>query len=216
MTENVENGFENPAALRAEVAAPHFEDRIVVSTAQPVVPLKEIQKQLNLRRLWFLCGAFAIAIVLGAASALLAVQLKRIAAGNQQATQIEEPQPEAITAEAQTLPVPDPLAEAAVSEETASEEVAPAEPSVTVPERQAPVAQRPRARGRDRERLRDEGVQPSEEEELEQIREAVLYERWQERRARRVERRERRNRGDRDLSQLDEIFEGRRRRAERP
>lgn len=209
MTENVENGFENPVALRAAVPAPHFEDRIVVSTAQPVVPLNEIQKKLKLRRFWFLAGAFAIAIVLGAASALLAVQVKRIAASIDQVTQIEEPQPETVTAEAQTLPVQiDPIAES-----TASEEVEPAEPSVTVPKRQEPVAQRPRT---DRESLRDRGVQPSEEEELEQIREAVLYERWQERRARRVERRERRNRNDRDLSQLDEIFEGRRRRAERP
>jgi ribosomal protein S21 len=60
-------------------------------------------------------------------------------------------------------------------------------------------------------------VQPSEEEQLEQIREAVLYEQWQERRARRAARRERRNRMyDRDLSNLNEIFEGSRRRNDRP
>jgi hypothetical protein len=54
----------------------------------------------------------------------------------------------------------------------------------------------------------------SEEEDLQQIRDAVLYDRWQERRARRVLRRERlRNEryNHRDLSDLNEIFEGRRR-----
>jgi hypothetical protein len=47
----------------------------------------------------------------------------------------------------------------------------------------------------------------------------VLYDQWQERRARRVERRERRRAeryNHRDLSNLDEIFEGRRRRSDRP
>jgi hypothetical protein len=53
----------------------------------------------------------------------------------------------------------------------------------------------------------------SEEERLQQIRDAVLYDEWQERRARRVMRRERRldRYNHRDLSNLDEIFEGRRR-----
>jgi hypothetical protein len=59
-------------------------------------------------------------------------------------------------------------------------------------------------------------VQPSEDEQLEQIREAVLYEQWQERRMRRAARRDRRNRAaERDLSHVDEIFEGPRR-PERP
>jgi hypothetical protein len=54
-----------------------------------------------------------------------------------------------------------------------------------------------------------------EQDELQRIREAVLFDSWQERRARRAARRERRNRVDnhnRDLSNLDEIFEGQRRR----
>ena len=54
-----------------------------------------------------------------------------------------------------------------------------------------------------------------DEDELERIRQAVLIDAWEERRARRAARRERRNRvdhHDRDLSNLDEIFEGRRRR----
>jgi len=54
----------------------------------------------------------------------------------------------------------------------------------------------------------------SENERLDQIRDAVLYDEWQERRARRATRRERRRAeryNHRDLSDLDEIFEGRRR-----
>jgi hypothetical protein len=57
----------------------------------------------------------------------------------------------------------------------------------------------------------------SEEEELRSIREAVLFEQWQERRGRRVERREERRErrraqhNDRDLSNINEIFEGLRR-----
>ena len=52
----------------------------------------------------------------------------------------------------------------------------------------------------------------SEEDDLQRIREAVLYDQWQERRARRVRREQRRmdRYNHRDLSNLDEIFEGRR------
>jgi hypothetical protein len=53
----------------------------------------------------------------------------------------------------------------------------------------------------------------SEDEQLNRIRDAVLVDEWQERRARRVMRRERRRLDQynhRDLSNLDEIFEGRR------
>ena len=54
----------------------------------------------------------------------------------------------------------------------------------------------------------------TEDERLQQIRDSVLYDQWQERRARRVMRRERRldRYNHRDLSNLDEIFEGRRKR----
>ena len=54
----------------------------------------------------------------------------------------------------------------------------------------------------------------SEHEQLDRIRDTVLYDEWQERRARRAMRRERRRAeryNDRDLSNLNEIFEGRRR-----
>jgi hypothetical protein len=218
-----ENVFENPVELRTAMPAPHFEDRRVVMRAQPVVPLQEIRTKVRRRRLWFLSGAFAIAMMLGAASALVAVRVKRIAANNQ-IPQIAEPN---VTATAETPGVtaetPVATAETSATEEdpivdsgeqiddSATVEEAPVQRPVA-PKRHEP--ERPRVVTADRD---PRAVPPTEDEQLEQIRDAVLYERWQERRARRVARRERRNGGDdRDLSRVDEIFEGRRRRADRP
>src|SRR5205085_10429241 len=53
-------------------AQPHFDDERTVLSARPVVPLEKIHH----RRKWLLAGAFAIAMMLGAGSALLAWYLK--------------------------------------------------------------------------------------------------------------------------------------------
>ena len=212
--------FENPVELRTSMPSPHFDDRRVAQRAQPVVPLAEIRTKQRLRRLWFLSGAFAIAMMLGAASALVAVRVKRIAA-NTEIPQIAEPQPETTaTATAQLPAVEEPaivdsdVASGGQIADSATVEVEEAPVHRPAPKRQEPLAQRPRIVNSHRDR---NAVQPSEEEQLQQIREAVLYEQWQERRARRAARRERRNRiYDRDLSNLNEIFEGPRRRPERP
>lgn len=200
-----EDVFENPVELRLAARSPHFDDRRVVQRAQRVVPLDEIRTKLRLRRLLFFGGAFAIAIMLGAASALLAIRVKRIAVNNE-IPQVEAPET-AITAETQAIPVElDPIGD---STEVSVQQ--PAKPIVNTPKREIPLAQRPRIVRTDRAE-----VQPSEDEQLEQIRESVLYDQWQERRARRAARRERRrNRDGRDLSRVDEIFEGPRR-PERP
>jgi hypothetical protein len=202
--------FANPVEVRTAVPPPHFNDRRVVQRAQRVVPLDEIRSKLRQRRLWFLSGAVAIAMMLGAASALVAVRVKRIAA-NTEIPQVAEPEITA-TAAAQTPTEVDSIDDSAVAEEAPVQQ--PARPTITTPKRSEPLAQRPRVVDPDREMLNVRpGVQPSEDEQLQQIREAVLYEQWQERRARRVARRERRNRGD--LSRVDELFEGPRR-PERP
>lgn len=217
-----ENVFENPVEVRAAVASPHFDDQRVVRRAQRVVPLAEIRTKMRLRRIWYLGGAFAIAIMLGAASALVAVHIKR--AGSTATSQIQfttNTQPESNTAETETV---EPQMEQASLVEADTTTAEPEDKPVmsttkqTLP--QTPQAQRPRVTEREfeplepRRRVRGE---PNEEEQLEQIRESVLYDQWQERRARRAERRERRrNRGgDRDLSNVDELFEGPRR-PERP
>jgi hypothetical protein len=98
-----------------------------------------------------------------------------------------------------------------VSEEPVGEEVeeVEAQPAPTpAPKRSAPV--------RITRHTSEPVFEPrlDEEDELRRIRDAVLVEQWQERRARRIERRERRRaqHRDRDLSNIDEIFEGPRRR----
>ncbi len=172
---------------------PHFDDERTVQSARPVVPLEAIEAKVKHRRRWFLGSAFAVAMLLGAASALVSAYFKLRNA----------PEPEIETLS--VLSVPEPTPEASVSPVVES-------------------APPPRPRNRDRAiRVAPPVIEPlrNEEDELERIRDAVLVDQWEERRQRRAERRaERRERrraqhpeGDsrRDLSQLDEIFEGRRR-----
>ena len=59
-----------------DYAEPHFDDERTVLTARRVVPLKKIEAKARHRRQWFLGGAFAIAMMLGAGSALVASYLK--------------------------------------------------------------------------------------------------------------------------------------------
>jgi hypothetical protein len=147
-------------------------------------------------------------MMLGAASALLASYLKL---RNAPQTAIEQPiepdvAPVAVAPIVEVTPAEEPVA-SSEDLETPSEEV------TTPPKKEArhrtaavPHVAEP-IEPRDTRRM-------SEEEDLQQIRDAVLYDRWQERRARRVLRRERlRNEryNHRDLSDLNEIFEGRRR-----
>jgi hypothetical protein len=191
-----------------ESVEPHFDDERTLLTARRVVPLEKIEKKARHRRQWFLGGAFAIAMMLGAASALLASYLKL---RNAPQTAIEQPiepdvAPVAVAPIVEATPAEEPVA-SIEDLETPSEEV------TTPPKKEAkhrtaavPHVAEP-IEPRDARRM-------SEEEDLQQIRDAVLYDRWQERRARRVLRRERlRNEryNHRDLSDLNEIFEGRRR-----
>lgn len=222
-----ENVFDNPVELRSAVSPPRFEDRRVVMRAERVVPLAEIRTKLRLRKLLYLGGAFAIAIVLGAATALIAVHVQRSGATKTQIQLTNNTETEtADTADTQAAvaggPVhPAPQTDAALSEDEASLEPV-VKPVVEAKRQTPPPAERPRiVAGQNqplepRDRDRDRGVEPSDEEQLEQIRESVLYDQWQERRMRRAARRERRrNRDGRDLSRIDELFEGPRR-PERP
>src|SRR5689334_18320136 len=58
------------------VGQPHFDDERTVLSARPVVPLEAIEAKVKHRRRWFVGGAFAIAMFLGAASALVAAYFK--------------------------------------------------------------------------------------------------------------------------------------------
>ena len=192
---------------------PHFDDRRVLQCAQQVVPLEKIRAHSRSRKLWFLTGAFAVAMMLGAASALLAVHIKQ----RSQVTQINTDLPPETSAHLETsaptetaaaIPVESP--EATAEEPLIEEALPPLKRVITRRQSEPAVADRPRVVG-----SRRGEVEPSEDEQLQQIRDAVLYDQWQERRMRRAARRERRNRDGRDLSHVDEIFEGPRR-PERP
>lgn len=181
---------------------PHFDDERTVLSARRVVPLEQINSKVRNRRYWFLAGALTIAMMLGAASALVASYLKL----RNVATPVAEAEatPETI-AVAASVPTASPVVEE-------SEQPVPVEsPKKSEP----PVKRSPVAKPVDELYKPSRPEKVSEAEDLDRIRDAVLYDEWQERRARRAERRERRRLdryNHRDLSNLDEIFEGRRRR----
>ena len=71
-----EQPLNNSVDTATPVSPPHFDDELTVLTARPVVPLEEINAKVRHRRRWFLGGAFAIAMLLGAASALVSSYFK--------------------------------------------------------------------------------------------------------------------------------------------
>jgi len=186
---------------------PHFNDERTVLRARRVVPLEKIEAKARHRRHWFLGTAFALAMMLGAGAALVASYVKLRQAPQAEVAVEPEAEPAPVTV-VESTPSPTPTPEEQIAETT-----------TPVTARKEPK-HRPVPAPYDPEPVEDRNVrQANEAEQLQQIRDAVLYDEWQERRARRVERRERR-RADRynhrDLSNLDEIFEGRRRRSDRP
>ena len=192
---------------------PHFDDERTLQSARRVVPLEKIDAKQRRRRHWLLGGAFALAMMLGAASALLAsyLKLRNVPTVASEISEVETPSaPVAVATEPVQGEVP-------VTED-AVETVDVEEPAATLEiPKKAPVVKRASTVNRNTELSRPRTVREmgNEDDELERIRQAVLIDEWQERRARRAARRERRNRvdhHDRDLSNLDEIFEGQRRR----
>ena len=186
---------------------PHFDDERTLLSARPVVSLEKIEAKARHRRQWFLGGAFAIAMLLGAASALVASYLK-LRNVPQTATEL--------SVEPEIAPAPVEVAEGAPLETPVveSENLETSETEPVTPKKESATRRRTVAAPHNTEPVDDRDTRPvSEEDELERIREAVLYDQWQERRARRVRRERRRAEryNHRDLSNLNEIFEGRRR-----
>jgi outer membrane biosynthesis protein TonB len=195
----------NSVDTATPVSPPHFDDERTVWSAQPVVPLEQINAKVRHRRHWLLGGAFAIAMILGAASALVASYLKLRNVATPVATE-----------EIEVTAAPVAVAESVPSESPVVEEPQPTPVPVESPKTEAPPPKRhPVAKPIDELYKPSQTEKVSEDEDLNRVRDAVLYDEWQERRARRAERRERRRLdryNHRDLSNLDEIFEGRRRR----
>jgi hypothetical protein len=204
----LDTSFETPAPS----AQPHFDDERTLLSARRVVPLEKIDAKERHRRHWLLGGAFAIAMMLGAATALVASYLKLRTVQNQasEITEVETP--------AAPLAVANPVTSELPAVENASE----VENTLENTDADSTIPVTPKKpKRRNAVRHETEFTPPpvvhemKEDDQLNRIRDAVLFDSWQERRARRVWRRERRNRvdhHDRDLSNLDEIFEGRRKR----
>jgi hypothetical protein len=148
-------------------------------------------------------------MMLGAASALLAsyLKLRNVPNPTSEITEVETPVTPAPVVVTDTMASQLPLVENGGEIPTVEDFLSPVTPKK--PKRKPAVRN-------SSELTRPRVVREADEEnELNRIREAVLFDSWQERRARRAARRERRNRVDhheRDLSNLDEIFEGPRRR----
>lgn len=196
--------MDEPIDITTPPEQPHFNDRGAALSAQPVVPLDTIGATVKNRRRLFVIGAFVLAMVLGAASALVASYVKLRNAPVTTAAVAEEPpvEPEPV-AVAEPVPAESPVAEEDIQT-----------PEIFVAPTEKPKHRLTRRRSADvvRERGDSSG---DEDQELQRMRDAMLYDQWQERRERRVLRRERRRAeryNHRDLSNLDEIFEGRRRR----
>ena len=211
--------------MRQRFDQPHFDDERTLQTARPVVPLEKINAKLRHRKQWFLGGAFAVAMMLGAASALLAsyLKLRTVQKAPVEVSQEVEVAP-APVADVENPPVETETPVVAVQNTDETEENQAAEELTAAQittKKQAPVKHKPAASAKHGDYVVEpnDSRQMSEEDQLHQIREAVLYDEWQERRARRAIRRERRRAeryNHRDLSNLDEIFEGRRRPIDRP
>jgi hypothetical protein len=197
--------------MKEQVSPPKFDDERTLLSARPVVPLDEIETKVRRRRTWLLSGAFAVAMMLGAVSALLASYLRLRNAPTAATREISQPDlAPAPLAVIQNTPSPTP-AESPVTEETEE----PADEALLEEEapKKEPVVKRRAVVKHTTEPVERDDPRMTEDERLQQIRDAVLYDQWQERRARRVFRRQRRldRYNHRDLSNLDEIFEGRKR-----
>src|SRR5438045_6677822 len=94
---------------------PHFDDERTILSARPVVPLAKIKARVRHRRHWILGSAFAVAMMLGAASALIASYLRLRAtpsSGSEVTQQQITPQPLPATQSAPSeSPVVDPTEE---------------------------------------------------------------------------------------------------------
>jgi len=232
MLENYDNfdGFE----CDSDRAAPHFNDRSVIKQARRVVPLSETNRKKNKSRL-FLTGAFATAMLLGAAVALVAARLERqrfqaaaleiskvettnagslaqasTEAGTEKLEEISQPvaSPETDVPLAASQPVNNGVeAELGAPESSSKASSGPAGKPAHTPA--------PEQLHHD-ETLAKDSVDPIKDlPNDDQIAQPpAMVDEWQERRLRRIEkfdRRARRAAQGRDLMRIDEIFEGTRR-----
>jgi hypothetical protein len=208
--------FEAQSTVHPWVEEPHFVDERTVIAARKVVPLRKVRGGRHFRG-GLLAGAFALALVLGAATALLAIYLTsnhvdtgvaaiettRTAPQQQTSTSQIEPVAEVATNADSNQPP-----EIKLKTEDPPKYVTPHKKSLII------VTQKENAPETLSANQPEEVLEPVAEPLIPEH-QPTLYEQWQERRQRRaarLERRMRENYGDRDLFRIDEIFEGARRR----
>jgi hypothetical protein len=201
MMEREQNSEGHPLA-NFDLAEPHFNDERTIQTARPVVPLNPFLHILTKQRL-ALAGAFVLAALLGAGSALAIIQLRQPAITNlSEAAQKEETNQE-------------PVAEVKPTEDIdqISDESVSVDSQLGTPPGENVAAQRPTRRPRHTRAAQD--TTPSMPRVTISIKtndsnpQARLVDEWQESRQRRVARPERpNNHHKRDLFRIREIFEG--------
>jgi hypothetical protein len=199
-----DQNLEGPQFANFELTEPHFNDERTIQTARPVVPLNPFLRILTKRRLAF-AGAFVLAALLGAGSALAIIQFRRPIDPNlSEATKTEETQQEPVveakpSEDASQAPSASVAAESDLNNST--ETILPVERRVR-PRRARTVPDESQSLPKVTISIKTNDSQPQ----------ARLVDEWQERRQRRVARPERQNNHHkRDLFRIREIFEGPRR-----
>ena len=215
------DGFE----FDANRVTPHFSDARVIQAARKVVPLAEAENRRKTKSRFVLTGAFAAAMLLGAAVALVAARLERqrFQSAAVEVSKIETNNPN-VMADKQEPTSTENLEENAQPPETiepvkssdqllpdAVESLAKTPKTIT---KNPQVAVTPAAHHD--EAVSNAPVQPITDPADDDNTNAqpVMVDQWQERRLRRIEkldRRARRAAQNRDLMRIDEIFEGPRR-----
>jgi len=224
--------YDNLDCFEFERAAPHFCDARVLRHARRVVPLAETNRNKNKSRL-FLTGAFAAAMLLGAAVALLAARLERQrfqAAAALEISKVETTNSSSLAAAPKTekseeMSQPAASPEAAVPLAATQAIINDNQPTPDAPESASKAASKPATRPvhlpvaepqHQDESLANDSVDPINDlpNDDKAAQPPAIVDEWQERRLRRIEkldRRARRSQQGRDLMRIDEIFEGSRR-----
>src|SRR5215510_8226281 len=110
--------------MNVPVRPPNFDDERTLLSARPVVPLNEIDAKVRRKRHWLLGGAFAVAMMLGAASALVAsyVRLRNVPSAATSEVSPQEDVAPAQVAVVENAPSPVPTESPVMEEETPKRE----------------------------------------------------------------------------------------------
>jgi hypothetical protein len=219
----------------ANRTTPHFNDARVINGARPVVPLTETGVGDKNKSRLFRTGAFAAAMLLGAAVALVAARLERqrFQAATIQVSKVETTNSTAVadtpettgTKQPEEISPPETVADSSAVTDAPETVISDDQKTLEAPEStvKAPTkavakpAHLPAAEPQHNDdAIANDSVDPTDDlpNDDQASQQPVMVDEWQERRLRRIEkldRRARRAAQRRDLMRIDEIFEGSRR-----